>query len=141
MDKQDMKNLKRRYLIWLYKTTKEEFDKFERKFTQIEIDQSILQELEKELKQSYLPEEKQALEKMVNDFRNYIAEKEKVCLSLKYKGKKTNPEFIFCDAKLEAVEKAISEELGSKGLAEIKEIYEKEMLSRIIQADSGHNCK
>lgn len=134
MDRQDVRNLKRRYLIWLYKTTKEEFDKFERKFTQIEIDESILMQIEKELKEAYLPEEKQALEKMVNDFRNYIAEKEKASMGLKYKGKKTNPEFIFLDAKLEAIEREIAKELGLRALARIKDMYEEEMISRIMKA-------
>ena len=46
MNSQDVKNLKKRYFVWLYKTTKEAFDKFERKFTQTEIDKDILQELQ-----------------------------------------------------------------------------------------------
>ena len=134
MDEQDIKNLKRRYLIWLYKTTKEAFDKFERKFTQLEIDKFILSQMEKELKESYLPHEKEALEKHINDFLNYIDEKEKACLQLKYKGKKTNPEFLFLDLKLQAVEKAITGELGRSALAEIKALYEKEMLERILKS-------
>ncbi len=134
MDKQDLNSLKKRYLIWLYKTTKEAFDRYERKFTQLEIDESLLQEIEKELKDSYLPSEKKDLEKFVNDFRNYINEKENACVKLKYKGKKTNPEFIFLDAKLEAIEKAIVKELGRKALEEIKSLYESEMIQRIIKS-------
>lgn len=134
MDKQDIKNLKKRYLIWLYKTTKEAFDKYERKFTQFEIDQYILNEMEKELKAAYLPHEKKALAKYINDFRSYIGEKEKACLKLKYKGKKINPEFLFLDIKLEAVEKAIVEELGAKEFAEVKLLYEKEMAERILKS-------
>jgi len=133
MDKRDDQGLKKRYLIWLYKTTKEAFDCYERKFTQLEIDQSILQEIEKELKGSYLPHEKKALEKHVNDFRDYIAKKEDVCVKLKYKGKKMNPEFIFLDVKLEAIEKAITKELGRDALAKIKEVYEQEMQRRIME--------
>jgi predicted Ser/Thr protein kinase len=134
MDKQDLKNLKKRYLIWLYKTTKEAFDKYERKFTQLDIDKSLLKEIEKELKGSYLPHEKRALEKYVNNFLTYIAQKEKHCLALKYKGKKTNPEFLFLDVKLEAVEKVIKDELGSQALDEIKSLYEREMLERILKS-------
>jgi CRISPR/Cas system CMR-associated protein Cmr5 small subunit len=134
MDEQDIKNLKRRYLIWLYKTTKEAFDKFERKFTQLEIDKFILSQMEKELKEAYLPHEKEAIGKHVNDFLNYIDEKEKACLRLKYKNKKTNPEFLFLDLKLQAVEKAIIQELGKPALAEIKALYEKEMFERILNS-------
>jgi len=133
VDKKDEKNLKIRYLTWLYKTIKEAFDRYERKFTQLEIDEFILKEMEKELKGSYLPQEKRALERLVNDFRNYIAEKEKACLKLKYKGKKIEPEFIFLDVKLEAIEKAIVSESGKSALEKIKEDYQQEMLKRIMQ--------
>ena len=133
MDKKDEKNLKIRYLTWLYKTVKEAFDRYERKFTQIEIDGFVLREMEKELKGSYMPQEKKSLEKLVNDFRLYIAEKEKACLKLKYKGKKIDPEFIFLDVKLNAIEKAIIKELGQEGLNKIKEAYHQEMIKRIIE--------
>ena len=133
MDKQDIKNLKKRYLVWLYKTTKEAFDRFERKFTQLDIDKMLLEEMERELKDTFLPHEKQALEKYVNDFRSYIIEKENSCAQLKFKGKKINPEFLFLDVKLEAIEKAIARELGRKALDEIKEMYEKEFTERILK--------
>lgn len=138
MDKKDEKNLKERYLSWLYKTTKEAFDRYERKFTQVEIDEFILKEMEKELRGSYLPQEKKALEKLVNDFRNYIAEKEKACLKLKYKGKKIDPEFIFLDVKLESIEKAIAQELGKEALEKIKSAYHQEMLKRIMEEKQEH---
>lgn len=138
MDKRDEKNLKERYLIWLYKTTKETFDRYERKFTQLEIDESILKEMEKELKGSYMPQEKKPLEKLVNDFRSYIAEKEKACLKLKYKGKKIDPEFIFLDIKLESIEKAIIKELGKDGLEKIKAAYQEGMISRILEDKEAH---
>ena len=133
MDRQDEKNLKIRYLTWLYKVTQEAFDRYERKFTQLEIDEFILKEIERELKDSYLPDEKAPLEKFVNDFRAYIAEKEEACLKLKYRGKRANPEFLFLDVKLNAIEKAIEKELGKKGLERIKESYQEEMLKRIIE--------
>lgn len=133
MDKKDEKNLEVRYLTWLYKTTKEAFDRYERKFTQLDIDASVLKEMERELKGSYMPQEKKSLEKLVNDFRLYIAEKEKACLKLKYKGKKIDPEFIFLDVKLNAIEKAIVKELGQEGLSKIKDSYHQEMIKRIIE--------
>lgn len=131
MDRQDELSLKKRYFIWLYKTTKEAFDKYERKFMQLEIDELLLQEMEKELKASYLPSEKNKLERFVNNFRNYIIKKENACLKLKYEGKRTNPNFIFLDVKLNAIEAVIKKEFGEQFLAEIKEAYEKEMITRI----------
>lgn len=133
MDARDVKNLKARYLTWLYKNTKEAFDRYERKFTQLEIDEFILREMENELKGSYLPHEKKALEKFINDCRNYVDKKEEECVKLKYKGKKMNPEFIFLDVKLDAVEKGIIKELGKDALTKIKQAYEEEMLRRIMQ--------
>ena len=133
MDKTDLKALTRRYLIWLYKTTKEAFDRYERKFAQLDIDKFILEEIEEEIKDSYMPSEKKELEKLVEDLRNYILQKETDCQKLRFENKKTNPEFIFLDLKLEAVEKAIVKELGKDGLNEIKQMYEQEMITRIIK--------
>jgi flagellar biosynthesis chaperone FliJ len=134
MDKQDVKNLKKRYLVWLYKTTKEAFDKYERKFTQVDIDKDLLSEMENALLGAYLPHEKQNLEKFIEQYKEYISAKEKACLELKYQGKKTNPEFLFLDIKLNAVEKIIARELGKKELEKIKAIYEAEMTERILRS-------
>lgn len=133
MDKQDVKNLKRRYLIWLYMVTKESFDRYERKFTQFDIDKFVLGEMEKELRGVYLPHEKKSLERYINEYRDYIAKKEQLCLKLKYKNKKINPHFLFLDVKLDAIEKAIIEELGQKALVEIRSMYEKEMTDKILK--------
>jgi len=134
MDSNDIKNLKKRYFIWLYKITKEAFDKYERKFSQLDTDKSILGLMEKELKGAYLPHEKKSLEAEINKFKLYIEDKEKICLKLKYKGKKINPEFLFLDVKLGAIEKAIVDEFGNKALEEIKSLYEKEMIERILKS-------
>ncbi|MBM3245458.1 MAG: hypothetical protein FJZ15_06685, partial [Candidatus Omnitrophica bacterium] len=80
MDKQDIKQLKRRYLVWFYKTTKEALDKVERKFTQAEIDRAILKELRKN--------SNSALKKLTDEFEAYIVNKEKSGVELKYDGSK-----------------------------------------------------
>ena len=134
MNKQDVKNLRKRYFIWLYKTTKEEFDKYERKFTQTDIDKDLLLEMENQLMGAFLPHEKEYLEKFVNQYREYISSKEKACLELKYQGKKTNPEFLFLDVKLNAIEKLIVKELGGRGLERIKALYEREMTQHILKS-------
>ena len=134
MNNQDVKNLKKRYFIWLYKTAKEAFDKDERKFTQVDIDKDILAEMEKELLGAYLPHEKDALQRHINDFQKYIENKEKACSGLRDQHKKINPDFIFLEIKLNAVEKIIVRELGRRGLQEIKSLYEKEMTERILKS-------
>jgi hypothetical protein len=55
-------------------------------------------------------------------------------LELKYRGKKINPEFIFLDFKLNAVEKLIVKELGRRGLERIRDLYEEEMSGRILRS-------
>jgi uncharacterized protein YdiU (UPF0061 family) len=138
MNNQDIKNLKKRYFIWLYKTAKVVFDKYERKFTQVDIDKDILMEMEKELLGSYLPHEKDALQRQIDDFEKYIENKEKDCSEFRNQGKKINPEFIFSEMKLDAIEKTIVKELGRKGLEEIKSLYEKEMIERILKSTETH---
>ncbi|MDP2904928.1 MAG: hypothetical protein Q8O22_01325 [Candidatus Omnitrophota bacterium] len=134
MDKTDLKNLKKRYLIWLYKITKEAFDKFERKFTQLDIDKFILSEIENELQRAYLPQEKEAIKGFIADFVKYIGDKENACAEIRKGGQKINSELLFLDMKLHAVEKAITKELGKRALAHIKDMYEKEMTKRILKS-------
>ena len=126
MDKKDIKNLKRRYLIWFYKTAKEALDKIERKFTQLDIDKLILKELKAKGK------EKRA-EKFIAEFQAYILSKEMDGIGLKYEGKQLKPDYYFLDLKLKSIEKAIAKELGNKALDEIKALYEKEMTRRIME--------
>ncbi len=127
MAKQDLKNLKKRYLIWLYTTTKEALDKIERKFTQLEIDKFILKELNKLDKSC-------KARQFIADFAAYIQNKEKEGLSLKYENKELRPDYYFLILKLKAVEKAIIKEAGKKFLEEIKLLYEMEMMERILKS-------
>ncbi len=66
--------------------------------------------------------------------RVYVTEKENACLKLKYRGKKINPEYLFLDIKLQALEKAIVKELGNEELRRIKNLYEQEMSERILHS-------
>jgi hypothetical protein len=127
VDKKEIKNLKKRYLVWFYKTAKEAVDKVERKFTQLEVDNLVLKELKKRDKSG-------ALVKFIADFELYMQKKQSDGLALKYAGNKLKPDYGFLLAKLAAVENAIVKELGKKGLAEIKALYEKEMTERILKS-------
>ncbi len=127
MDKSDVNNLKKRYLVWFYKTAKEAYDKLERKFTQVEIDRFILKDLEK-------ADKSRRVKSFVDDFRVYIQKKEENGLSLKFDGNKLKLDYEFLVLRLKAVEKAIVKELGKKGLEEIKALYEKEMIERILKS-------
>jgi hypothetical protein len=123
----DTRNLKKRYLVWLYKTTKESLDRIERKFTQLEIDRLILAHLKK------LDRQKK-VSSFIADFKTYIQNKEKEGLGLKYQGLNLKPEYYFLVLKLEAIEATIVKELGRKALLEIKSLYENEMTRRILES-------
>ena len=126
MKMDDTFNLKKRYLIWLYKETKEALDRIDRKFTQIEIDKFIREELR---------QEEFKAPKFFDDFNTYVNNKEQDCETLRSKeGKYLNPEHQFLFLKLKAVEKAIVKELGPEGLEEIKNLYQQEMADRILRS-------
>ncbi|MBI4707366.1 MAG: hypothetical protein HY761_05520 [Candidatus Omnitrophica bacterium] len=127
MNKQDIKNLKKRYLIWFYKFTKEALDRIERKFTQAEIDRFILTEMEEQDKEKIAG-------KFIAEFEVYIQNKEKEGVSQKFDVNKLKPEYYFLQIKLAAIEKAIIKELGQDELKKIRSIYEEEMISRILKS-------
>lgn len=127
MNRQDSKNLKKRYLVWFYKATKEALDKIERKFTQVEIDRFILKELKR------LDKDK-AAESFISQFEDYIRKKEQEGLNLKFENKKLKPYYLFLAFKLDSIEKAIIQELGKEALKEIKVLYEMEMTERILRS-------
>ncbi|MCJ7663885.1 MAG: hypothetical protein MUO24_06555 [Desulfobacterales bacterium] len=133
MDRRDIKNLKFRYLLWLYKTKKEAFDRIERKFTQVDIDRKIMRYMRAQSNSRNLKRKNEA-RKFLNDFKEYINKKEKDGKELKFEGRKLKPEYYHLSLKLEAIEKAIVEELGHRGLREIKALYEHEMMRRIIES-------
>ncbi|MFA4990247.1 MAG: hypothetical protein WC576_05690 [Candidatus Omnitrophota bacterium] len=127
MHKQDLKKLKKRYLIWFYKTTKEALDKIERKFTQTDIDRFILKDLKK-------ADKGRIAEPFIAQFEDYIRKKEQDGFNLKFENKKPKAHYVFLVLKLQAVEKAIAKELGKKALEEIKLLYEIEMIERILRS-------
>jgi vancomycin resistance protein YoaR len=133
MDGRDIKNLKFRYLLWLYKTTKDTFDRTERKFTQVDIDKKVMRYMGENFNSRNLKKKNEA-RKLLQDFKEYINKKEKDGRELKFDGRKLTPEYYHLSLKLEAIEKTIVEELGNSRLREIKALYEQEMRRRIIEA-------
>ena len=123
MKKNDILNLKKRYLIWLYKETKEALDRVDRKFTQIDIDKFILEELQKNTF---------ADKKFLDEFIIYVNNKEQDCQKIKSGDTYLNSEHQFFSLKLHAIEKSILNELGAEGLEEIKNLYHQEMVDRIF---------
>ena len=127
MDKKDRRLLRKRYLIWLYKTVKEELDRTERRFTQLEVDHFLLRHLRKKTKNAG------GFSTFLADLERYIRTKEEDAQKLKFSDEgNVRLEYQFLSFKLEAIEKAIRKFLGRGELAAIKEMYEKEMIGRII---------
>lgn len=121
------KNLIRRYLIWCYKTTKEDLDRVDRKFTQLAVDCRML---------SVLLKKKVGASK-IDGFKSYIAQKEKNAFKLKYADenhKSLNADYQYLQVRLEAIEESIIFFLGKKALGAIKSLYEQEMTRRILEA-------
>ena len=129
-------NLKKRYLFWLYKTTKEPLDRIDRKFTQLEIDREILKKLEN----IKTVEDKNNWDRLLNKFKDYINNKEKDAENIVYSNsqKVIKADYLFLKSKFRIVEQLILDEFGSKQLKFIRSSYEDEMTKRIIQEKEEH---
>lgn len=128
MNSLDKKNLKKRYLIWFYKTTREALERVERKFTQVEMDKLILREF-------LLADKAKLFRKYVEDFAAYVQKKENEGLALKFEEDGSQKaEYAQMVAKFESVERTIRREFGSATLQEIRQMYEEEMTQRILKS-------
>ncbi len=117
------KALIRRYLVWNYKSTKESFDRLERKTTQLLADDFIL----KEILFKKIPREGAVEYKaLVDGFKGYIKTKKEQPID---QGKRA-----YLSARLDAVSSAIRFYLGAKALNEIRADYESEFTRRIWEA-------
>ena len=127
-------NLIRRYLVWCYKTTKEELDRIDRYFTQNVVDEFLFKELigSEEFKAASGNVE---FKKKVQAFEDYKIEKFAKAREKKYSGgDQLRPEYLYLVKRLEAIAAAVTHFLGKKELEQIIESYEKEMTDRILSA-------
>jgi hypothetical protein len=128
------KRLIKRYLYWCYKTTKEDLDRIDRYFTQLEVDQFMLEDL-KNARNGYFSE--QEYKTLVDDFAKYMTKKKENVLKQKYadaKGQVIHPQYHYLTKRFTAIERAIHRFLGKEALKEITLAYEEEMTVRILQA-------
>ena len=122
--------------MWCYKTTKEQVDRIDRKFTQLLVDEHILKKLEHQEFFGTRTAQQEYLRK-ITEFKKYMADKRKDAYSLKFSDKQKaqlNSEYYYLKKRLEAVEQAIVYFLNRKELLMIKTIYEQEMLKRLVEA-------
>ena len=119
------KNLIRRYLLWAYKSTREAFERIERKTTQLIVDEFILDHLSR------------GKHRVPPSFRAYIADKRKDELKLKFAGadrKKLHPEYVYLRDRLAAIEAAVKYFLGAGEIKRMDRLYEAEFTRRILEA-------
>ncbi|MDE1921125.1 MAG: hypothetical protein KGJ09_06835 [Candidatus Omnitrophica bacterium] len=106
-----------RYLLWAYKTTRESFERIERKTTQLLVDEYIL---------GYFAAHKL---RVPAEFRAYIAQKRKDELKLRQ-----DPQYVYLQNRMRAIEAAVRHFLGPKEPARMQALYEEEFTRRILEA-------
>jgi len=130
------KDLIRRYLLWFFKTTKEAFERIERKTTQLMVDEYVFKCI-KTNERRVSANSRKKYDELVKEFETYIKTKKEDELKLKFfdgKGKSLHPQYVYLKNRLEAVEEAIRHFLGEKELRRMRSLYEKEFTDRILQA-------
>jgi hypothetical protein len=108
-----------RYLTWAYKSTKESFDRLERKTTQIMADEFIYRHITRHTQKSTDP----AYRALLKQNRDYIDKKKAMPIDA--------AQYFYLQHRLEAVEAAIKNFLGVKVLQHIHQEYEMEFTRRI----------
>ena len=128
---QTEKHLLRRYLIWCYKTTKEDLDRIDRYFTQLKVDERLLSILKKEAGHDPVRLKK------CEEFKLYMDNKVKNVLPKKFSDvpqQILQPEYWYLQTRLKALEQTIKDVLGPQELKKIVALYEAEMTRRILEA-------
>lgn len=126
------KRLIRRYLLWCYKTTREEIERIDRKFTQLIVDYFVLDDLTGAKKK-----DQDCARSQIEAFKAYISNKESAAYNERFAdiGKKTaKPEYLYLKMRLSAIEKAVKRFLGKRDLDEIARLFEEEMTKRILES-------
>jgi len=117
-----------RYLLWAYKTTRESFERIERKTTQLVVDEHVRCTMAKtgiDLK----------------EFDQYIADKKADEIKLKYTDEtkeELHPQYIYLKNRLVAIEKAVKELLGEAQLKHFEDLFEAEFTRRILESRDQH---
>ncbi len=124
------RSLTKRYLFWLYKTTKDELDRIDRKFTQLDVDRALQRYLKARAGGVLAP--------FLQEWERYIAAKEKDAQALKFDAQgRPLASYAFLALKLEAVERETRKRFGARALAEFRRLYEEAAMKNILQDTSG----
>ncbi|MDP2653944.1 MAG: hypothetical protein Q8Q08_07935 [Candidatus Omnitrophota bacterium] len=132
----EKKDLVRRYLLWCYKTTREDLERVDRKFTQLEADRRILTHLDKN-KTGLAGEVAAKYRFKVEQFVKYIEDKEKGAVAQKFSDsarRSLQPEYLYLKNRFAAIEKTVVDLLGKGELRKMQELFEREFTRRILEA-------
>jgi hypothetical protein len=137
ISKEDKKSLYKRYLFWLYKTTKDELDKIDRKFTQLEVDKRLEKILMRKAG-AWGRRTREGILPFLKEWQEYIFAKESDAQKLRFsEDGHVNPGYLFLCLKLEAIKDIIKATAGKKGLLEFKRLYEESAMKRISEDITG----
>ena len=129
------KDLFFRYLLWCYKTTREDLDWIDRKFTQLQVDEAIREQLV--AGRSAEPADP-GYDQELAAFDQYISDKQAKAAPLKYTDPAAQttlqPRYRYLRDRLAAIEWVITDRLGAEELPKIRGLYEQEMVGRILAA-------
>jgi len=131
------RDLLRRYLVWCYKTTKEELDRIDRYFTQLTVDGFVLDSLRKGSDYKKALEPSEGYHKLVDDFEKYMCTKKENVMKRKFADascRAVTAEYLYLSNRFCAIEKAIERFFGKKEVSLICQLYETEMTTRILAA-------
>lgn len=136
-DADDQTSLSKRYLFWLYKMTRDELDRIDRKFTQLDIDNEIHKKIKKGIK-GFKGNISGDLEVLAREWQEYIFQKESDAQKLKYiEAGHPNPNYLFLRLKLKAIEEITVKRFGKKQLECCKKLYEEAAMKMILEDTSG----
>lgn len=136
--KDDANSLTQRYLFWLYKTTRDQTDKIDRKFTQLEVDKEIQKILEKKVN-SLKKASQKSLNTFLKEWKEYIFAKQSDAQKLKVNEEGGfSDEYLFLHLKLAAITQIIKDRFGLAALKKFKALYEECAFKAILEEPSNH---
>lgn len=135
-DPGDARSLQKRYLFWLYKTTKDELDRIDRKLTQLDVDREMLDIFRRD--KGAEDSAHSGLQAPVKDWENYIAHKEADARKLLFDDEgRVLASYYFLRLKLKAILGVTRRRFGAATVRHFKRYYEEASMKLIMQDTSG----
>ena len=135
--KDDANSLTQRYLFWLYKTTRDQADKIDRKFTQLEVDKEIQKILEKKV-HSLKKVSQKSIKPFLKEWEEYIFAKQSDAQKLKFNEEGDfSDEYLFLHLKLAVITQIIKDRFGLATLKKFTALCEECAFKAILRETSN----